>query len=68
MAVDTFVAYVGVYSRRSSRRGGLRAGQGLHTQVGLLDAYDAAVIARRKAGERQLRVWHPYRPLESARS
>ena len=46
MAIDTFMAYVGVY-HRVGRRGRLPGVKDLHTEAGLIDAYDAAVIERR---------------------
>src|SRR5881396_3716711 len=45
MAVDTFLAYAGVYERTYD------ALKDLHTEAGLIDAYDAAVIERRDDGK-----------------
>jgi hypothetical protein len=44
MAVDTFVAYGGVYSDLAHAEADYELVKGLHAQAGLLDAYDAAVI------------------------
>src|ERR671913_822338 len=51
MAVDTFVAYGGVYSDLAHAEADYELVKDLHTQAGLLDAYDAAVIARRADGK-----------------
>jgi uncharacterized membrane protein len=50
MAVDTFVAYVGVYSDLAHAEADYELVKDLHTQAGLLDAYDAAVLHRRADG------------------
>ena len=47
MAVDTFLAYVGVYDNVSGADADYEAVKDLHTKAGLIDAYDAAVIERR---------------------
>ena len=47
MAVDTFLAYVGVYDNVSGAEADYEAVKELHTKEGLIDAYDAAVIERR---------------------
>jgi uncharacterized membrane protein len=51
MAVDTFMAYVGVYSDLAHAEADYELVKDLHTQAGLIDAYDAAVIARRADGK-----------------
>jgi uncharacterized membrane protein len=51
MAVDTFVAYVGVYSDVAHAEADYELVKDLHTQAGLLDAYDAAVLERRADGK-----------------
>ena len=51
MAVDTFIAYVGVYSSVDDARADYDAVHDLHTKEGLLDAYDAAVIERTDHGK-----------------
>jgi len=51
MAMDTFVAYVGVYSDVEGAKADYRAVHDLHMKDGLLDAYDAAVIERKDNGK-----------------
>lgn len=51
MPVDTFLAFVGVYSRVSDAEADYQAVKDLHTEAGLIDAYDAAVIERRADGK-----------------
>jgi uncharacterized membrane protein len=51
MAVDTFLAYVGVYSSKDNALDDYEAVHVLHTDLGLIDAYDAAVIERRDDGK-----------------
>jgi uncharacterized membrane protein len=50
MAVDTFMAYVGVYDNPADADADYEAVKDLHTKAGLIDAYDAAVIERRADG------------------
>jgi uncharacterized membrane protein len=47
MAIDTFMAYVGVYSSVEDAEADYDVIKALHTEAGLIDAYDAAVIERR---------------------
>jgi uncharacterized membrane protein len=51
MAADTFLAYTGVYSSVDDAIADYDAVHALHTQAGLIDAYDASVIARRADGK-----------------
>jgi uncharacterized membrane protein len=51
MAVDTFMAYVGVYPSVADAEADYRLVKDLHVEAGLIDAYDAAVIARRADGK-----------------
>jgi len=51
MAVDTFMAYVGVYRDIDDAEADYELVKELHTQAGLIDAYDAAVIERRADGK-----------------
>jgi uncharacterized membrane protein len=46
MAVDTFMAYVGVYPDVADAEADYRLVKELHVEAGLIDAYDAAVIER----------------------
>src|SRR5262249_57065928 len=47
MAIDTFIAYVGVYNDPGDADADYQLVKDLHTKAGLIDAYDAAVIERR---------------------
>src|ERR671913_1166263 len=58
MAVDTFVAYGGVYSDLAHAEADYELVKDLHTQAGLLDAYDAAVIQRRADGKVKITKKH----------
>ena len=58
MAVDTFVVYVGVYANQDDAEADYAAIKELHTEAGLLDAYDAAVIARRDDGKVKITKKH----------
>ena len=51
MAVDTFLAYVGVYDNPADADTDYEAVKDLHSKAGLIDAYDAAVIVRRADGK-----------------
>ncbi len=51
MALDTFIAYVGVYSDVERAKADYQAVHDLHTKAGLIDAYDAAVIERKDNGK-----------------
>jgi uncharacterized membrane protein len=46
LSIDTFVAFIGVYAATEDAEADYQAVKDLHTEAGLLDAYDAAVIAR----------------------
>jgi uncharacterized membrane protein len=47
MAVDTFMVFAGVYGNVDDAVADYEAIKDLHTEAGLIDAYDAAVIERR---------------------
>ena len=51
MAMDTFMAYVGVYSNVDAAKVDYDAIHDLHTKEGLIDAYDAAIIERKDNGK-----------------
>ncbi len=51
MAMDTFIAYVGVYPNVDAAKADYQAVHDLHAQDGLIDAYDAAVIERKDNGK-----------------
>jgi uncharacterized membrane protein len=58
MAVDTFLAYVGVYDNVAGADADYQAVKDLHTKAGLIDAYDAAVIERRPDGKVKITKKH----------
>ena len=51
MAVDTFIAFVGVYDTAGDAEADYQLIKDLHTKAGLIDSYDAAVIERRADGK-----------------
>ena len=51
MAIDTFLAYVGVYDNAADANADYEAVKELHTKAGLIDAYDAAIVERRADGK-----------------
>ena len=51
MAIDTLLVYAGVYGSVGGAEADYEAVKDLHTQAGLIDAYDAAVIERREDGK-----------------
>jgi uncharacterized membrane protein len=58
MAVDTFIAYVGVYDRVADADADYELIKDLHTREGLIDAYDAAVVERRADGKVKIAKKH----------
>ena len=58
MPVDTFIAYVGVYADEETADADYEAVKDLHTEAGLMDAYDAAVIVRRDDGKVKITKKH----------
>ncbi len=51
MPVDTFFAFIGAYSDLAGAEADYEAVKLLHTEAGIIDAYDAAVIERRADGK-----------------
>src|SRR5215212_10646804 len=51
MTVDTFMAYVGAYPDVADAEADYQLVKDLHSEAGLIDAYDAAVIERRADGK-----------------
>src|SRR3954452_218660 len=49
MAIDTLIAYVGVYDSVKDAEADYEVVKDLHTEADLIDAYDAAVVERRGA-------------------
>ena len=58
MAVDTFIAYVGVYDTVSDADSDYELVKDLHTKAGLIDSYDAAVVERRADGKVKITKKH----------
>jgi uncharacterized membrane protein len=58
MAVDTFMAYVGVYPSADDAEVDYELVKDLHTKAGLIDAYDAAVIHRQADGKVRITKKH----------
>jgi uncharacterized membrane protein len=58
MAIDTFIAYVGVYPSVADAVADYELVKDLHTEAGLIDAYDAAVIERRQGGKVKIAKKH----------
>jgi len=58
MAVDTFLAYVGVYNSAADADADYQAVKELHTKAHLIDAYDAAVVERRADGKVKITKKH----------
>ena len=51
MAIDTLMAFVGVYDDVADAEADYQLVKDLHTEADLIDAYDAAVIERREDGK-----------------
>ena len=58
MAVDTFMAYVATYPSVADAEADYELVKDLHTEAGLIDAYDAAVIERRSDGKVKITKKH----------
>jgi uncharacterized membrane protein len=58
VAVDTFMAYVGVYPSVADAESDYELVKDLHTEAGLVDAYDAALIERRADGKVKITKKH----------
>jgi uncharacterized membrane protein len=58
MAVDTFIAYVGVYDDVSDADADYQLVKDLHVKAGLIDSYDAAVIEHRADGKVKITKKH----------
>jgi uncharacterized membrane protein len=52
--IDTLMAYVGVYDSVGDAEADYQLVKDLHTEAGLIDAYDAAVIERREDGKTKI--------------
>jgi uncharacterized membrane protein len=58
MAIDTLMAYVGVYNSVEGAEADYDLVKELHREVGLIDAYDAAVVERRGDGKVKITKKH----------
>src|SRR5947207_12527035 len=58
MAIDTFIAFVGVYSNPADADADYELVKDLHTKEGLIDSYDAALIERRADGKVKIAKKH----------
>jgi uncharacterized membrane protein len=54
MAIDTLIAYVGVYDGVADAEADYDLVKELHREAGLIDAYDAALIERRDGGKTKI--------------
>jgi hypothetical protein len=54
MAIDTLIAYVGVYGSVEDAEADYQLVKDLHVEAGLIDGYDAAVIERRDGGRTKI--------------
>jgi uncharacterized membrane protein len=54
MAIDTLMVYVGVYDSVDDAEADYQLVKDLHTEAGLIDAYDAAVVERREGGKTKI--------------
>src|SRR5262252_3015596 len=58
MAIDTFIAFVGIYNNPADADADYELVKDLHTKEGLIDSYDAAVIERRADGKVRITKKH----------
>ena len=58
MPIDTFMAYVGVYGSLDDAEADYAAVKTLATDLGVIDAYDAAVIERKESGKVKITKKH----------
>ena len=58
MAIDTLMAYVGVYDSVADAEADYDVVKQLHVEAGLIDAYDAAIVERRADGKVKLGKKH----------
>ena len=54
MAIDTLIAFVGVYGSVEDAEADYELVKELHVEAGLIDGYDAAVIERRDGGKTKI--------------
>jgi uncharacterized membrane protein len=58
VAIDTLIAYVGVYDDVADAEADYQMVKELHTEAGLIDAYDAAIVERRDDGKAKITKKH----------
>jgi uncharacterized membrane protein len=58
MAIDTLMAYVGVYDSVAAAEADYQLVKDLHSEAGMIDAYDAAVVERREGGKTKIVAKH----------
>ena len=58
MAIDTLIAYAGIYDSVEDAEADYDLVKALHTEVGLIDAYDAAIVERREDGKTKIVTKH----------
>jgi uncharacterized membrane protein len=58
VAIDTLIAYVGVYDDVADAEADYQMVKELHTEAGLIDAYDAAIVERRDNGKAKITKKH----------
>ncbi len=58
VAIDTFIAYVGVYPKAEYAEADYQLVKELHKKLGLIDAYDAAVIEKQDDGKVRITSKH----------
>jgi uncharacterized membrane protein len=54
MAIDMLMAYAGIYDSVADAEADYQLVKDLHTEAGLIDAYDAAVVERRDDGKTKI--------------
>jgi len=54
VAIDTLIAFVGVYGSVEAAEADYQLVKDLHVEAGLIDGYDAAVIERRDGGKTKI--------------
>ena len=58
MAIDTYFVFVGTYARVEDATADYETIKDLHTEAGLIDAYDAALVERRADGKVKITKKH----------
>ena len=58
MAIDTFFVFVGTYGDVADAEADYEAIKDLHTEAGIVDAYDAALVVRRDDGKVKITKKH----------